>query len=302
MKTRYIIILVVCVIAGVGIMQYRKQSQEKDILERNKKEYARITAIAKSSPKAGLAEMGRLLGKYHSENNSYPNKLEDLYPKYLANKSLIDEVNWEYKPGKDNFELKKVIVVDGERLVAAIDKGLKPRKEEAIMVAETEKAASSIQKSIPDMALAHVDTDKGKKEEAPALSVIEPEFALIKETEIGPGFEHDISYKCLVWKDDKGVLGFGNVQYPRSTKFSIYNDGTRYDLKRSSNVRGKASVSDKETKTLKRDTDSVAASQNKEYLLWKNQNGTLGFGNIQYPENKDTVFINVEGTWQKIGS
>jgi Tfp pilus assembly protein PilE len=302
MKTRYIIILVVCVIAGVGIMQYRKQSQENDILERNKKEHARITEIAKTSPKAGLAEMGRLLEKYYSENNSYPNKLEELYPKYLANKSLIEEVNWEYKPGKDNFMLKKVIVADGERLVAAIDKGLKPRKEEAIIVAETEKAASSIQKSISDMALAHVYADKGKRGELPVASVIEPEFALIKETEIEPGFEYDISYKCLVWKDDKGVLGFGNVQYPRSTRFSIYNDGKRYDLKRFPYVRGKASVSDKETVTLKRDIDSVAAGQNKEYLMWKNQNGALGFGNIQYPGNKDTVSINAEGTWQKVGN
>jgi len=302
MKTRYIIILVVCVIAGFGIMQYRKQSRENDILERNKKEHARIMEIAKTSPRAGLAEMGRFLEMYYSENNSYPNKLEELYPKYLANKSLIEEIDWEYKPGKDNFMLKKVIVADGKRLVAAIDKGLKPRKEEATIVAETEKAASSIQKSISDMALAHVYADKGKKEELSVASVIDPEFSLIKETEIEPGFEYDISHKCIVWKDDKGVLGFGNVQYPRSTRFSIYNDGKRYDLRRFPYGRGKASVPDEETITIKRGIDSVAASQNKEYLLWKNQNGTLGFGNIQYPENKDAILINVEGKWQKIGS
>ena len=72
--------------------------------------------------------MGRLLEKYYSENNNYPKKLEELYPKYLANKSLIEEVNWEYKPSKDNFMLKKAIVVDGERLDAAIDKESKTKK------------------------------------------------------------------------------------------------------------------------------------------------------------------------------
>ena len=302
MKTKYIIILVVCVIAGAGIMQYRKQSQENNILERNKKEHARITAIVKSSPKAGLAEIGRLLEKYYSENNSYPHELSVLYPKYLANKSLIEEIGWEYKPGKENFTLKKIIVVDGERLVAVIDKGLKPRKEEAVIVAVAEKAVSEQQKNIPDIISAHLYDDKGKKKELPAASVIEPEFALINETEIKPGFENDISYKCLFWKDDKGVLGFGNVQYPRSTRFSIYNDGKRYDLKKFSYASEKAHVSGKETKTLKRDIDPPAAGQNKEYLLWKNQNGTLGFGNIQYPENKETILINVEGAWQKIGS
>jgi len=302
MKTKYIIILIVCVITGVGIIQYRKQSQENEILERNKKEHARITAVAKSSPKAGLAEMGRLLEKYYSENNNYPNELIALYPKYLANNSLIEEVDWEYKPGKDNFILKKIIVVDGERLVAVIDKGLKPKKEEAIMVAETEKRASAQQTTIPDIVSAHLYDDKVKKEELPAASVIEPEFALIREAEIEPGFENDISYKCLVWKDDKGVLGFGNVQYPRSPRLSIYNDGKRYDLKRFSYVNGKAPVSEKEAAAIKMDADSAAASQNKEYLLWKNRNGALGFGNIQYPEKKDTILINVEGAWQKIGS
>lgn len=283
-------------------MQYRKQSQETELVERNKKEYARITAIAKSSPKAGLAEMGRLLEKYYSENNSYPSTLVALYPQYLENRALIEEVDWEYKPGKDNFILKKHAVVDGKNLVAVIDRRLKPLKEKTIVVAEAERTDSAKQKSISDIVLAHIDDDKGKKNDLPKSGMIEPEFVLIKETEIEPGFEKDMSYKCLFWKNENGILGFGNIEYPRSTSFSVFHEGKRYDLKRSQFSWSKMPVSYKDPKNSNRETDSFPSDQNKEYLLWKSRNGTPGFGNIQYPENNDKVLlINVEGAWQKIG-
>jgi hypothetical protein len=131
--------------------------------------------------------------------------------------------------------------------------------------------------------------------------LIEPEFALIKETEFEQGFENEISRKFLVWKDDKGVIGFGNVQYPHVSKLSIYSDGKRYELQRSSRGQ-KISMSDEGRAAFKSDLDVFASAQSKEYLVWKNKNGSLGFGNLQYPQNKDVVYINVGGTWQKTGS
>lgn len=94
MNKKYIIIIILCVLIGVGFNIYKNRSREDDAIKRNEKEYSRIAEIANKSPKAGLAEMGRVLEKYYSENNSYPPKLADLYPKYLANKLLIEEVAW----------------------------------------------------------------------------------------------------------------------------------------------------------------------------------------------------------------
>lgn len=305
MKKKYIIIFIVCILIGVGFSVYRNRSKEDDTLKRNESEYSRITEIAKKSPKAGLSEMGRLLEKYYAEKHKYPPKLLDLYPEYLANKSLIEEVEWEYMPGKDDFLLKKAVVIAGQRMIASIDRNLRPKSGEVMMVASTGKVPYSIPGTAPllaELTPIPVAGQTEKKEGVIKERIIEPEFALIRKTVTVSEFEDEISRKFLVWKDDNGVLGFGNVQYPHVSKLTIYNAGQRYDLQRSSYGRQKYSVPDEEKLTFKRDLDAVASNQSREHLVWKNRNGTLGFGNLQYPENKDVVYINVGGTWRKTGS
>jgi len=305
MNKKYIIIIILCVLIGVGYNIYKNRSSEDEALNRNEKEYSRITEIANKSPKAGLAEMGRVLEKYYAENNSYPPKLADLYPKYLANKSLIEEVAWEYVPGKDDFSLIKTVFVDGKNMIASIDKTLKPKSGERILVASAKEDSASarqqfVMPGVSDV-VSMLDSVAPKEEKIVQARLIEPEFALIKETEIVQGFENEISQKFLVWKDDKGVIGFGNVQYPHVPKLSIFSDGKRYDLQKSSRSQ-KIFISDEERAEFKRDLNVVAAEQSKQYLVWKNKNGSLGFGNLQYPENRDVIYINVGGTWQKSGS
>ncbi|MBU2622606.1 MAG: hypothetical protein KKD92_09850 [Proteobacteria bacterium] len=306
MKIKYIITIILCILVGVGYNIYRNRSKEDEMRKRNEREYSRIAEIANKSPKAGLSEMGGSLEKYYAENHKYPPKLSDLYPKYLANKSLIDEVEWNYAPGKDNYLLTKAVIVGGQKMTASIDKNLRPVSGEKIMVASTQKdpASARQQFGVPGVSglVARLDSVALKEEKITQVRLIDPEFALIKETEIEQGFENEISRKVLVWKDDKGFTGFGNVQYPRVSKLTIYNEGRRYDLQRSSYGRQKHSESYDESLTFKRDLDAVAANQSREHLVWKNRNGTLGFGNLQYPENKDVVYINVGGTWRKTGS
>jgi hypothetical protein len=305
MNKKYIIIIILCILIGVGFNIYKNRSRGDEALKRNEKEYSRIAEIANKSPKAGLAEMGRVLEKYYAENHKYPPKLADLYPKYLANKSLIEEVAWEYVPGKDDFSLTKTVIVGGQNMIASIDKTLKPRSGERILVASTKEDSTSARQQfvvpgVSDVA-ARLDSVALKEEKTMPTRLIEPEFALIKETEFEQGFENEISRKFLVWKDDKGVIGFGNVQYPHVSKLSIYSDGKRYELQRSSRGQ-KISMSDEGRAAFKSDLDVFASAQSKEYLVWKNKNGSLGFGNLQYPQNKDVVYINVGGTWRKTGS
>ncbi|MDQ1329957.1 MAG: hypothetical protein QG578_220 [Thermodesulfobacteriota bacterium] len=305
MNKKYIISIILCVIIGVGYNIYKNRSKEDETLKRNENEYSRIAEIANKSAKAGLSEMGRSLEKYYSEKKSYPPKLSDLYPNYMANKPLIDEVVWEYVPGKDNFSLTKSVIVDGQKMMASIDKTLKPISGDRILVATTKEgpASASQQFVVPGVSdlAARLDSVTLKDEKITQVRLIEPEFALIKETEIESDFENEMSRKFLVWKDDRGVKGFGNVQYPYVPKVTIYNEGRRYDLQRSS-IRQKPLVPGDEDWIFKRDLDAVAANQSREHLVWKNRNGTLGFGNLQYPQNKDVVYINVGGTWQKTGS
>jgi hypothetical protein len=306
MNKKYILLIILCVLIGAGYNIYKNRSKEDETLKRNENEYSRIAESANKSPKAGLSEMGRSLEKYYAEKKSYPPKLADLYPKYLANKPLIEEVAWEYVPDKDNFSLTKSVIVDGQKMMASIDKTLKPMAGDRILVATTKEDPASARQQfvvpgVSDLA-ARLDSVALKDEKITQVRLIEPEFALIKETEIEPGFENEMSRKFLVWKDDRGVKGFGNVQYPYVPKVTIYNEGRRYDLQRSSYGRQKPLVPGDEDLIFKRDLDSVAANQSREHLVWKNRNGTLGFGNLQYPENKDVVYINVGGTWRKTGS
>jgi Tfp pilus assembly protein PilE len=305
MNKKYIIMIILCILIGVGYNIYRNRSREDETLNRNEKEYSRIVEVANKSPKAGLSEMGRVLEKYYAENHKYPPTLSDLYPKYMANKLLIEEVAWEYAPGKDDFTLTKSVIVDGQKMIASIDKALRPKSGGRILIASTKDDSASARRQFVMPGVSDVASrldSAAPKEEKMQARLIESEFALIKENEIEQGFENEISRKFLVWRDDKGVIGFGNVQYPHVSKLTIYNEGRRYDMQRSSYGRQKHSVSDDESLTFKRDLDAVAANQSREYLVWKNINGTLGFGNLQYPENKDVVFINVGGTWQKTGS
>lgn len=306
MNKKYIIIIILCILIGAGYNIYKKRSMEDKTLKRNENEYSRIAEIANKSPKAGLSEIGRSLEKYYAEKKSYPPKLADLYPKYLANKPLIEEVAWEYVPGKDNFSLTKAVIVDGQKMMASIDKTLRPMSGEKILVAtiKEDSALSGQQFAVPGVSdlAARLDSVALKEEKIIQVRLIEPEFALIKETEIEQGFENEMSRKFLVWKDDRGIKGFGNIQYPHVPKVTIYNEGRRYDLQRSSYGRQKLLTPDDEGLIFKRDLDAVAANQSREHLVWKNRNGTLGFGNLQYPENKDVAYINVDGKWQKTGS
>ncbi|MDP3284444.1 MAG: hypothetical protein Q8M56_08455, partial [Desulfobacterales bacterium] len=213
MNKKYIIIIILCILIGVGYNIYKNRSGEDETLKRNEKEYSRIAEIANKSPKAGLAEMGRVLKKYYSENHKYPPKLADLYPKYLANKSLIDEIEWEYVPGQDDFSLTKTVIVNGQKMIASIDKTLRPKSGERILVASTKEDSASVSQQfvIPGVSdvISKFDSVTPKEEKIIQARLIEPEFALIKETEIVQGFENEMSRKFLVWKDDKGVIGFG---------------------------------------------------------------------------------------------
>ena len=102
-----------------------------------------ITEIAKKSPRAGLSHMGKALKRYYAENKAYPSRLMDLYPKYLDNKSLIEEIDWYYEPRGDDFYLSKTVIRGKKRIVASIDKTLRPQRQKDVMVATWDSTSCS---------------------------------------------------------------------------------------------------------------------------------------------------------------
>ena len=46
-------------------------------------------------------------------------------------------------------------------------------------------------------------------------------------------------------------------------------------------------------------TDEIASDMSKQVLVWKNKDGTLGFGNVDYPKGDNVSDINVDGVWEK---
>jgi len=47
------------------------------------------------------------------------------------------------------------------------------------------------------------------------------------------------------------------------------------------------------------DIEAVASNFSEQYLVWKDKNGNIGFGNTQYPVTEDIEYVNIDGKWFK---
>jgi hypothetical protein len=135
-----------------------------------------------------------------------------------------------------------------------------------------------------------------EKDEVRIISTVQPEIVLISEAETGSGVEIELSQKYLVWKGKNGVLGFSNTQYPDADRLSICAVGRWYNVKIPL-PKGQEIVS--ETETRKKDPEMIAASFDRQHLVWKDKHGTLGFGNLQYPERDPVSVFQTDG-WVSI--
>jgi hypothetical protein len=124
----------------------------------------------------------------------------------------------------------------------------------------------------------------------------EEDFGLQKrksQLEIASAF----SSRYLVWKDERGTLGFGNVQYPERNTVSVFetNTWTRMDKVP---VRKQTGPDEDHNPQKRKSQPEIASAFSARYLVWKDKNGKLGFGNVQYPENGDASQVHVNGIWE----
>ncbi len=322
MKKEYIIVVVVVLVLWCGFMGHRYHKRKGDTEVYRTKANARITEMAKKSPRAGLTKIGRALKSYYQENRSYPSALMDLYPKYLNNKSLIEEIDWYYEPKGSDFYLSKTLIVDDRRMVAFIDNRLKPQAEKGLMVAAPTPAPKAKEAIRPKDTGRPEPSDKQKRtlatedflqalrqsrmsvnsvslperREERLIAAVQPEVMLAAEPDTSPCVGSELSQRYLVWKDKDGVLGFSNVQYPTASKLSVYAIGRWYNVKIPLPQGREALSPEAGTPKRKNDPEAIALGLNSNHLVWKDKNGTLGFGNVQYPE-KDLVSVFQTNSW-----
>ena len=334
MDKRYIIVFAVAVAAAVGFFVYKDKKMENELEAHNQQQYERIIEVANSSSVAGLGQMGLALNKYKKEKGNYPDTLSALYPDYIPVKAFIDDIKWYYEPDEDDFILSKTIRTKDDGIVtAAIDSDLMPIEtttvasastdeiqkppEEVVVKTTTQEPEELEELEEPEVRITLASLSKPKpitEEVSPQISTInwrkpKAEFRNLPKPLESPrsafsGLEQISTKKLnqqeqyvqrvqgnlLVWKNDDGSVGFGNVQYPSSEEMTIYdNEGWVQ-------VRQRIIDSQREAEPLKPQKKRRIHGN---FLVWKNDDGSLGYGNVQYPTTeKMTIYDNEE--WVQI--
>ena len=316
METKHFVIASVAfmVVVLVGYLGYRHFKGKGELREHQEKTISMLVDIAKNTPTGGVTEMGTALKKYAEDHKAYPEFLEQLYPKYIPSKAFIDEVDWDYQRKANDFFLKKTVTYQNRQFIASVDKTLRLNFGPAVMVASAsdilKQGTFNPRKAIRDSKPIVADTpERTPKKEGPhkimpegrgleaskeerqasrETPVFRPqaEASPVEEGEPATGLAVTASERYLVWKDQDGVLGFGNVDYPVSKDLSICSRGKWFKVKRKNETKQKEiTVAAVRTK-VSGDPNGVALPFGGQYLVWKEKDGTLGFGNVTYPDRQ----------------
>lgn len=368
MKKGYIVMFVIVVVGAGLFLFFRSQKKTEQQVQHNLEAFTKLSEIANKVPKAGLTQMGIAIGKYKEKNGSYPPSLMNLYPDFIPSKEFIEKVSWSYEVKGDNFILQKTIGSGERQIVASIDKGMIPRLGTELVVAAREPvkkeekqevvAFADLKPVAPVRPLYHPTQPK---EEVVESLIPQPEIISVVEGEIGPGISTDMEKKFLVWRDENGVLGFGNVVYPESKRLNVYKTNRWLEIKRPPLEQASADISAgqqqdafagintkflvwkssdgilgfgnveyprgesvrayrgdgwidvervvepvgnppvfREKLQAKADSEEIAEAYSNQYLIWKDKKGNIGYGNVQYPEKNEIASICVGGDWQKV--
>ena len=237
-------VAVVCVAAAVcvGYFGYRHASRTSELRTRQEDNDSRLVQMTLKSPRAGLAEMGSALKRYHADHNAYPDSLASLYPDYISSQPFIHEVQWAYQPGTAGFHLEKSIVRGDQTLVAIIDADLKTRiigsphgnhdQRLASAAVDTGRSAREGADGASGSSYEHVkmairDADGKSSPEPGPASVAALRFEPVTVSVDPEGGElngvvaGEVRKTFLVWRDAQGNLGFGNRQYPHAERLGI---------------------------------------------------------------------------------
>ncbi|MGD9106126.1 MAG: tetratricopeptide repeat protein [Desulfobacterales bacterium] len=166
MKKKYVIIAVISLVILVSFYGYRHFKKKDELKKHQEKTSSMTFQIAKNTPTGGMTEIGMALNRYAADNKAYPTSLQQLYPKYIYSKALLDEVDWDYKPKTDDFYLSKTVTYQNKRLATSIDKTLRSSFEKTIMISSaadvSKKVKEATKKDAPTKSLSK-DVDWHKR-------------------------------------------------------------------------------------------------------------------------------------------
>jgi hypothetical protein len=94
----------------------------------------------------------------------------------------------------------------------------------------------------------------------------------------------EMATQWLVWKDKSGTYGFGDHQYPENHAATIFQGDQWVPYERQTTAPGTESAKQDQHEMHGAGID-VVARFGSQHLIWKDKNGTLGFGNLQYPKS-----------------
>lgn len=364
-----IAVVFLLVVVGAAVFMYFRNTENE---EKNKiigqEAFSKLTEISKKIPQAGLTQMGMAIKQYQEKKGFYPENLMSLYPDYIPVQSFIEEIDWHYESKGNDFLLSKTITKGTQQTVAFVDKSLIPKLASEMVVAAAPKKEPTpkLETKLPEIPeikplLPPVPTASTSTSEDQVVdSLIEqPEIVSIEEGQIRSGLTGDVGKAVLVWKDEKGALGFGNVVYPETHQLSVYKNNKWIKIKRplpktpEEVMNNKTAASDdavnevgkflvwrdengnigygnmglprgRRIKILsknewidlgqdespgmqpqkeveeRRKPDQIAAEYSNRYFVWKDKRGNLGYGNTQFPGEHEIDLICVDGNWQKI--
>ncbi|ABW66857.1 hypothetical protein [Desulfosudis oleivorans] len=100
----------------------------------------------------------------------------------------------------------------------------------------------------------------------------------------------------LTWKDKSGALGFGNVTYPDQGQLAVYRAGRWVDTAQTT----PADILENPLAYSVTSPDHVGKKYGKDFFVWKDRSGALGFGNI-LPEQAGITVMRPDGSWADAG-
>ena len=274
MSKKYIIILVIVIVAAVGVYLYQNYKKENDLRAHHIRQYKRIIEVARKSSIAGLSQMARALNNYNERNGAYPAELSALHPEFIPVKAFIDDLQWNYKPNKSDFYLSKTVTTKkGKVLTASIGPDLIPQ-EKSQTVAASAKAAKkatsrAISKSLEKSSETGISAAISPKPKSltPISTPAVPSAGLKNP----PGKSDDSTAPAILKNKLKPISGKKKLQ-PDMEKIR-----TRKLTKKEQFIHG----------------------VNQKFLVWKNADGSLGFSNIQYPTSPELTVYD-QGEWIQI--
>lgn len=246
--TKLVVFLIIAALLGGGFYFFQKDKQKKLLVAHNQQRFQQITEVAQKSDAAGLLEMVSAINTYHKLKGAYPEKLIQLYPEFIPDKSFISSLNWRYSPGKGTYLIKRSLkgkltyssMGPDMRLKTGSDKPTSsfeqvavsdtPKKSMAVQDAKTQAGVKKETKKdlaappvVPTKIMKPVKLTTGNTERAAKR---QPQITIVK-TELNTNEKFLLSldrYNLYIWKTHEGILGFSDTQYPDERKLTIYKD------------------------------------------------------------------------------